>query len=85
MVGWEKETEGLFEELRRLGLIELSETPYAGAQQAGEPPPAGKEPPAVLSSEPLEALATVCTSSYTGAPPGCRTETCIPLGKTAWS
>jgi len=82
--GWEKETEGLFEELCRLGLVELSEAPSAGAPQAGEPPPAGKEPPAVLSSEPLEVLATFCNSTYTGSPPGCRTEACLPL-KIPWS
>jgi hypothetical protein len=81
--GWEKETERLFEDLRLLGLVELSGTPSAGAPQAGEPPPAGNAPPAVLSSEPLEALATVCDSSYGGM--GCRTEACIPLGKTPWS
>ena len=82
--GWEKETAELIEELRRLGLVEISEAPSAGAPQAGEPPPAGNEPPAVLSSEPLEALATVCNSAYTGAP-GCRTEACIPLFKTPYS
>jgi len=64
----------VLDELAAAGLVEMS---VERAPAEGEPPelPEGGfgEPPAILSAEPLEVLATVCQSTHSGNI-GCRTE-----------
>jgi hypothetical protein len=62
------ETAAFLDEMSRGGLIELLEFPVEGAAPALEVPQAGaEEPPRLLSSEPLEVLATLCNSSRGGS------------------